>query len=259
MMSSTSPLITRLRHDTKRRVLSVSRVEQLSAKMVRVVVQGDELEGFVSAGFDDHIKLLFPAGTGLEPSALSVRDYTPRRFDAESGELWIDFFLHDAGPATTWAAQAAVGQAVEIGGPRGSFVISPQGIDHHVLIGDETALPAINRRLDELPAYTRALVIAEVDDAAEWPAFASAATIETRWIERGSYGAQTPADGLIAKLRTLELPSERSFFWVALESQSARAVRRYLKEERAIDKAWVKAAAYWKRGVSGAKDKLDDE
>jgi len=258
-MMSNKPHIARVRHDTKRRVLTVSRVEQLSAKMVRVVVRGDELQGFASVGFDDHIKLLFPAGTGLDPSHLSVRDYTPRHFDADGGELWIDFFLHEAGPATTWAAQAAVGQAVEIGGPRGSFVISPEGIEHHVFIGDETAFPAINRRLDELPATALVLIIAEVDRAADWPAFASKASVETVWIERSSYGIQAPSDGLIAKLRTLQLPSKQSFFWVAMESKSARAVRRYLKEEARIDRAWIKAAAYWKQGVSGAKDKLNDE
>jgi NADPH-dependent ferric siderophore reductase len=49
------------------------------------------------------------------------------------------------------AAQATVGQFLETGGPKGSAIISRTGIDLHVLIGDETGLPAISRRLEELP------------------------------------------------------------------------------------------------------------
>jgi NADPH-dependent ferric siderophore reductase len=51
-------------------------VERLAAKMVRIVFGGQELEQFTSLGFDDHVKLFFPAGEKL------MRDFTPRRFDA---------------------------------------------------------------------------------------------------------------------------------------------------------------------------------
>jgi NADPH-dependent ferric siderophore reductase len=45
------------------------------------------------------------------------------------------------------------------------------------MIGDETALPAIARRLEELPAGTRAVVLAEVDSAAEELAFHTEANL----------------------------------------------------------------------------------
>ena len=61
-----------------------------------------------------------------------------------------------------WAAQAQRGETLTLGGPRGSFII-PTTYDWHLLIGDETALPAISRRLAELPAGARAVVLAEVD------------------------------------------------------------------------------------------------
>ena len=102
---------------------------------------------------EDHVKRFFPDGAapagGEQPMA--GRDYTPRRYDAASNTLEVDFVLHDAGPATRWATQAAVGQAMSIGGPRGSFII-PTTFDWHLLAGDDTALPAIGRRLAELPS-----------------------------------------------------------------------------------------------------------
>src|SRR5450631_2784349 len=91
------PRLERVRHELKRRRLTVSRVERVAPTMVRVVLSGDELQGFTSLGFDDHVKLFFPSSMeGAEPAK---RDFTPRRFDPLTGELWIDFFLHAAGPA----------------------------------------------------------------------------------------------------------------------------------------------------------------
>src|SRR5580698_11575231 len=125
----------RVRHETRRRMLTIKQVEKIAAHMIRVTLTGD-LEGFTSLGFDDHVKLFFPDGTTNAeggPNALS-RDFTPRRYDRAGNTLEIDFAIHDAGPATQWAAQAKPGQILSIGGPRGSFII-PTTYDWHLLIG----------------------------------------------------------------------------------------------------------------------------
>jgi NADPH-dependent ferric siderophore reductase len=109
-----APQVTRVRHDLRRRKLVVSRVETLAPGMRRVVLRGAELAGFTSLGFDDHVKLFFFTGG----SEKEMRDFTPRRFDAAAGELWIDFFLHQAGPAAAWAARAVAGQSLEGAGRR---------------------------------------------------------------------------------------------------------------------------------------------
>jgi len=59
----------RVRHEPRRRELSVKRVDKISAHMIRVALGGD-LAGFTSLGFDDHIKLFFPQppAPGGEPS-----------------------------------------------------------------------------------------------------------------------------------------------------------------------------------------------
>jgi NADPH-dependent ferric siderophore reductase len=243
--------IHRVSHEIKRRKLEVLRVTDLTPRMRRVTLHGPELTGFISLGTDDHVKLLF-ATTPEEQAALdnfmpgtngdgpkpAMRDYTPRRYDAVSGELDIDFVLHGDGPAATWAAQAAVGQYLYIAGPRGSMIV-PDMFDSYLLIGDETALPAIARRLEELPASRRALVVVEIEDAAERQALASQAQVEMIWVLRGE-------QNLLDVTRQLTLPEGSLYAWVATESALSRKVRRVLLDEFKLDEAAVKAAGYWR-------------
>ena len=167
----------RVRHPLRFRLLEVCRVERLTPHLVRVTLTGDALDGFVSLGFDDHVKLFFPnPETGLvatptlgaegpvwaEGARPVMRDYTPRHFDPVARTLDIDFALHSpGGPATQWAAQARVGQMVGVGGPKGSFIV-PTGFDWHLLVADDTGLPALARRLAELPAGSHAEVLVGV-------------------------------------------------------------------------------------------------
>src|ERR1700744_347397 len=114
----------RVRHKARRRTLTIKQVDKIAAHMIRVTLTGD-LEGFKSLGFDDHVKLFFPDGTTNAEGAPTMlgRDFTPRRYDAAADTLEIDFAIHDAGPATRWAAQAKPGDTLVLGGPRGSFII----------------------------------------------------------------------------------------------------------------------------------------
>lgn len=244
--------IHRVSHEIKRRKLQVLRVTDLTPRMRRITLHGPELTGFISLGTDDHVKLLF-ATTPEEQAALdnfvpgpnasdgprpAMRDYTPRRYDAESGELDIDFVLHGDGPAATWAAQAQAGQFLYIAGPRGSMIV-PDMFDSYLLIGDETALPAIARRLEELAGNRRALVVVEIEDNAERQELASKARVEVIWVVRGE-------QDLLDVTRQLTLPEGDLYAWVATESALSRKVRRVLLDEFKLDEAAVKAAGYWR-------------
>src|SRR5262245_56308776 len=218
----------RVRHEPRRRELRVKGVEKIAAHMIRVTLGGD-LEGFVSLGFDDHIKVFFPdpsAPADGEPQFVG-RDYTPRRYDLTTRRLDVEFAIHEAGPATRWAEQAQRGQSLRIGGPRGSFIISPTAFDWHLLIGDETALPAIARRLTELPAGTRAVVLAEIDGPADRLTLESAADVSVTWAYRDS-AAPGASDVLARTLKTLQLPKGDYYAWVACESLIAKALRAQL-------------------------------
>ncbi|MDM9629606.1 siderophore-interacting protein [Rhizobium sp. S152] len=254
-------LIQRVRHQLKRRVLTVRRVEYVTPQMLRVTLEGADLEGFVSLGHDDHVKILVPR-PGEEPvfpemgpegrllidpaNRPSLRDYTPRRYDPVAAELDIDFALHEAGPATEWAINAKPGDRLGLGGPRGSFVVSTD-FDWYVLVGDETALPAIGRRLEELPAGAKAIVIAEVAGAEEEQAFASRADLSVTWLHRGAEPAGT-TDNLDRALRDLVLPDGDGYVWIACETVTAKRLRAIVVDEHQHPKAWIKAAGYWKRG-----------
>jgi NADPH-dependent ferric siderophore reductase len=243
--------IHRVSHEIKRRKLQVLRVTDITPRMRRVTLYGPELAGFISLGTDDHVKLLF-ATTPQEQAALdsfmpgqnsegpkpAMRDYTPRRYDAASGELDIDFVLHGEGPAATWAAQAQAGQFLYIAGPRGSMIV-PDMFDSYLLIGDETALPAIARRLEELPANRRAQVVIEIEDDAERQTLNSKAQVDVIWVLRGERD-------LLEVTRQLTLPEGKLYAWVATESGLSRKVRRVLLDEFGLDEASVKAAGYWR-------------
>ena len=194
--------VQRVRHELKRRELQVLRVHRLSPHFQSVTLGGEALAGFISASFDDHLKLMLDNGSA-EPVR---RDYTPRRYDAARNELTIELALHGDGPAAHWAAQAAPGQRVSIGGPRGSFII-PLDFDWHLLLGDETAMPAIARRLEELPAGTRAIVLLQVDDVADRREFQSAADISVQWFASNHL--------LIDAARAVALPSGDGYAWCA--------------------------------------------
>jgi NADPH-dependent ferric siderophore reductase len=235
--------VQRVRHELKRRELQVARVEAVSPNFRRVTFSGDALADFVSASFDDHIKLILAAETG-EPV---MRDYTPRRFDTAARELDIEFALHGDGPAADWAAQAQVGQRVTIGGPRGSFIV-PTDFDWHLLIGDETALPAVARRLEELPAGTRAIVRMAVDpvDRRLPP---SAADVDLQWVETDA--------ALLAAVGALTLPAGVGYAWCAGEAGTMAALRRVLVDDKGHDRHAIRAAAYWKRGAVAHHENLD--
>ena len=193
-----------MRHERKRRRVEVVHVETLSPHFKSITFRGDALGDFVSSSFDDHVKFMFD-----EDSAEPVRrDYTPRKYDALARELTIEFAVHGEGRAAQWAMQAVPGQQVTIGGPRGSFII-PTDYEWHLLVGDETALPAIHRRLEELPQGTRAIVVVQVADVADRRDLSSAARIDLQWVPS--------ADAMLDAVRELAWPVNST----ALQSASA--------------------------------------
>jgi NADPH-dependent ferric siderophore reductase len=247
----------RVRHEPRRRMLEVKRVDKISAHMIRVALGGD-LEGFTSLGFDDHIKLFFPDGPAVDGGEAPTvsRDYTPRRYDPAANTLDIEFVLHDAGPATRWAEQAQPGQSLQIGGPRGSFII-PTNFDWHLLIGDDTALPAIARRLTELPAGARVVVLAEVDSEADQIPFETHAELTLQWVHRrGTEPGMSPV--LLDALKAMKLPAGDFHAWVGCESAIAKALRAHLVGERGANPKWTRASGYWRRGAVATHDTHDE-
>ena len=236
---TTARRIERVRHELKRRNLTVTHVEQLTPNFRRVTFTDASLGDFVSASFDDHIKVFVDDAR---------RDYTPRSFDNAARELVIEFALHGEGPAAEWAARAAPGHTLEIGGPKGSMIV-PLDYDWHLLAGDETAFPAVARRLEQLPAGARAIVVLQAADAADRRDFKSAANVELTWVA-------TDAE-LLSAVRALALPAGDGYAWCAGEAACMAALRRELVEVKGHPREAIRAAAYWKRGATGHHENLE--
>lgn len=245
--------ITRLRQELKQRQVMVKETIRLTPNMLRIVFTGDDLADFESPAPDNHVKLFFPMPNG----DIEKRDYTPRAFNNAARTLTIDFALHEGqhktGPATAWAKNAKPGDMLQIGGPRGSTIISPS-FDWWLLIGDETALPAIARRLAELPPGTKVKAIISVTDQANEQQFETQSHCEITWLHRPTDQAADPTP-LLRLLETIELPKGEGFIWIATEGLVARAVRDYLVNTRAHLLAWTKSSGYWLKGLSGVHDK----
>nr|WP_231755344.1 siderophore-interacting protein [Bordetella sp. N] len=241
----------RVRFELKSRRVVVQSTERLTPHMQRIVLTGPDLADFSSLGADDHIKLFFPAGAEVER-----RDYTPRRHDPEARSLTLDFALHEAGPATQWALQAKVGDTLDFGGPRGSIVVE-WSYDWWLLIGDETALPAIGRRVEEAPAGTRIITVGIIPGPEDEQRFDTRADHTALWVHRAPAQADDAAPVLQA-LRSLELPQGEGYVWAAAEAGVAKAIRAYVRDEIDHPREWTKVVGYWKKGHADAHEKFED-
>lgn len=264
---SVSIEIRRVRHPLKMRELSVKRLTHVSTRLLRVTLTGD-LGDFISVSFDDHVKLFFPSpgqagpalpavteqGIAFDPAQPkpAARDYTPRHYDRDANELDIEFVLHGDGPAASWARTAKVGDVLGLGGPRGSSLL-PEGLDWYLLIGDETALPAIARRLEEADANERILVMVDIDTPDGRFELDSAAKVNVTWLCRAAGDPSLP-DAVSA----LILPDGEGFVWAAGEYASIRQVRQRLIEVHGLDRQRIRAASYWKQGEVASHETLGD-
>ncbi|WP_139260453.1 siderophore-interacting protein [Duganella sacchari] len=230
--------IQRVRHEIKRREVEVVNVQHLTPNYVSVTFKGETLHDFVSASYDDHVKFML--------SDADRRDFTPRSFDNVAGELTIEFALHATGAASDWARQAAPGQTAVIAGPRGSMII-PMDYAWHVLAGDATALPAIRRRLEELPADARVQVLVAGEEAA---------TLVFRSEAQVNLQRYTDAETLLNAIRALSLPDGDGFFWFAGEAAAAAQVRDMVFGDKGHPREAARISAYWKQGASGHHEDL---
>jgi NADPH-dependent ferric siderophore reductase len=263
-MTDASPRrVERVRHERAYRIAEVVAADTLTPRMRRVVLASAELADFRSEAYDDHIRLFLPPPGSPIPRATRGpnglifppdaprplgRDYTPRAFDRTRNRLTVDFVLHGEGPGSTFGERAKPGDAIGVAGPVSSMVVRG-AYDWFLLIGDETALPAIGRRIEELPAGSRVIAFVEIADRHERQTFTHKADLDIRWLERNAAGPAAAATLLLDSVRAATLPEGVGFSFVACENTAARALRRHLVEERGLNADLVKAYRFWQRGA----------
>lgn len=265
-------------HPIALRELEVVRVSDITPGMRRVTLTGAQLDAhelaggvrqraFVSTGFDDDIRLFFPYPGETEPVLPAVKDggisfpkerkvlakaYTVRSYDPATRELDVDFVRHGVGVATTWAYRARPGDRVHIAGPSVSLGL-PGGLDWMLVAGDETALPAIARLLDELPADARGQVFIEIAEDAHRQELRGLPGVDVSWLPRN--GAEAGATSLLLDaVRGASWWDGDAFAWIAGEQATVRDLRRHLIEDRGLDKTRIDFTGYWKRQAVVALD-----
>lgn len=271
------PLTT---HPLVLRRVEVVRTEQVTEHMLRVTVGGAQLGAFDAAGrtqpafaspaFDDHVKLIFADGapaTEVLPEQLPFgiewtrtdkrqgRDYTPRRVDAQAQEMDLDFVLGHEGPASDWALTAQAGDELWMVGPKSSTVL-PEDLDWVVLLGDETALPAIARFLDERPSASPVHVHVMVRDRSARVELSARPEDSLTWHD-GVVDGEAP----LRILREIDWPEGSGYVWAAAESSSLVPVRKFLRQELGLSKSQVNITGYWHhqdQRESAAAEPADD-
>jgi NADPH-dependent ferric siderophore reductase len=228
------------------RTVTLSAREWLAPDYARVRLTGSDLDGFDSPGSDDHMRLFFPAGpvgSVEEMRAAPSREYTPLAW----GDNWLDveFAVHgDTGVAARWAATAPLGSSIGVGGPRGSAVIvgAPGS---WLLVGDETAIPAIRRFSALIPDGTPARIVIETVSAGREIEIDSPVDIE--WLHRGDAPSGSALIAVLDSLTAGDVVGEDPFVFIAAE-QSIVKPGRALLDRWGVDTSKAVVKGYWKRG-----------
>ncbi|AGH94541.1 siderophore-interacting protein [Pseudobdellovibrio exovorus] len=242
-------------HSIKFRTLTVKEIKMLNPKMKEVTFTSEDLQDFVSASPDDHIKLFFPypdeevaqkpdlSKEATESSRPPImRDYTPRAYNNEKQELIIDFFLHAEGAGANWARQAQVGSKLLIAGPRGSRVV-PYTFDGYWLIGDESFMPSVARRLEEIPADIPVDVVLILNEEENKIALPERKNLKVQWF----YKASAQIEDYVQILSEKAKPQGDYYAWVGCEKQIAMALKDVLAKNFGFNPEWVSAKGYWSK------------
>lgn len=240
------------------REITVTSSRPLTRSMQRVRFRVPDLAGLRHEEL--HVRLLLPpAGRApvwpwLTPSgglgwpqgadALLARVYTLRAVDLAAGEVEIDFVLHpcDGPSACNWASRCQPGDPAGMMGPSG--VLPPMG-GRLLLLGDETALPAIARACEALPPGADCEVLVEVDGPADeidlgWP---------VTWLHRR--GAAAGTTSLLLDAVKARQPSDDLYLWAAAEFGAFRDIRRHVRGVWKLPRERHSVVAYWRHGAAG--------
>ena len=290
-------------------------VERLSPSFARVELASPELAEFGVDGprWDQRIKLILPDpvtggitstagadeswwGTWLERSAQErghMRTYTIRdvRGSGAGTTFVVDMVLHLdgdlVGPGSTWASRAQVGDRIVLMAPRrgfpyGGIEFTPAPGADLLLVGDETAVPAVCTVLEQLPEDARGAVFLEVPHAGDVQDVRRPAGVSITWLAReGAVLGERLHDAVVAHLGIpgaevevaadevdpdlWETPTYSSageevpdaatvvggtYAWIAGESKVVTGLRRHLVNELGFDRRQVAFMGYWRRGVA---------
>ena len=235
---------------------TVAAVKDVVPGLREITISG--LAGFESPGMDAFVYVIVSQGDSALPADFKMAAlrawkgadrpagayYTIRRSRSDELDLW--FVLHgDEGPLSAWAARATPGDRLAIWGPRSAFAPPP---DTHrlLLIGDETALPAIAAIIEnKRPAVPISAMIEVADERCELD-MPCGKELDISWVHRGA-AAPGSSRALYDALAERRLDTEGLFVFGAAESTRIREVRRMLGRDRGLSHERMHLTGYWRR------------
>jgi NADPH-dependent ferric siderophore reductase len=240
----------------------VESVEWPTPSLARVVLSGDGLAGFAPGEHtDSYVNVAIPpAGAPYEaPFELEElkalpreqrphrRRYTVRAWDPAQRRLTLELVVHgDAGVAGPWAAAARPGDALVFTGPAGAYRPDPAA-DWHLMVGDESALPAIAASLEAVPDAAPVVVRLVCDGPDHEVALDGRGRLDVAWLHRT--GGPEDEDLLAGAVQTVTFPPGRAHAFVHGEAGETRAVRRHLLADRGLAREGLSCSPYWRRGM----------
>ncbi|WP_422774194.1 siderophore-interacting protein [Plantactinospora sp. WMMC1484] len=261
------------RRPARRRMLTltVQRRERVSPHFVRITVGGDDFRHLERSGYDQagrlffghpgHDQVVLPTSErwmlqfAFQSAAKRprVRMYSIRRFRPEISAFDIEVVIHEgasnrpAAPGTSWALEAEPGDEVGFLDEGYSYGPTP-GATWQLLVGDESALPAILAILEqstgELPAEAFLEVPADEDVR---PKVAAPAGTRIHWLPRNDPSVR-PGTLALQAVRDAQLRPGAFYTWTAGESALPTGLRRHLVNDRNVPKPDIAFLGYWKQG-----------
>lgn len=296
---------------------TVARLARLTPSFIRVTFVGDDLHVFGTDRLDQRLKIVFP----LEQSGISdfgaddpetvadgswytrwralpdvernpFRTYTVRAVRPDDREVDVDMVFHgDGGPAARWLSSAAPGSDVVLIGPDAQSIDSAVGIDWHpgdarcvLLVGDETAAPAICSILESLPAGRTARAFIEIPHEADALGIDVPAGSALTWLPREGASVGSVLDPAVREWVARNRPVYRAaladsaqqvddvdvdreliwdspeaqdsgdfYAWLAGEAGVIKTLRRFLVSETGIDRKRIAFMGYWRTGKAEAQ------
>ncbi|MGW0894563.1 siderophore-interacting protein [Saccharopolyspora sp. NPDC002578] len=264
-------MLPKLRAPESRRMITLEVLAntRTTPNFTTVTFGGPDIAHLENAGHDQAVRLFFPRDgqDGLRMPASSgnawmaellllpksrrpwVRNYTVRRIRPELGELDVEFALHGDAPASDWARRARPGDPAGIF-DMGITYLPPADAAWQLLVGDESAVPAILAILEHAPESLVADVFLEVPESGDVRRDIIAPEgVHVRWLSRDGSGDR-PGTLALAAAKRAPLRPGRSYTWTAGEAKLPTGLRRHLVQEHGVPKSDIAFFGYWRHGRS---------
>ena len=239
--SSSVELAARLK--VTARSCTVSSRTQLSPSIVEVVLHGDAADVAGVAG-NDVMVLVNGADDAMIRRRYSVRDVD---LATDTFSLWVS--LAHNGPASQWARTAALGDAIDVVGPRGKIFLD-ESADWHLFVGDVSSLGAFYRLAQSIEAPGRAIFIVEVDDPADalTTTFDEELGVTAIFVDRDGRPHDDTA-GLLSGLAAFTIPPDEGHAYLFGEFHVMRTLKSALID-RGFDSSQISLKAFYRVGQS---------